>query len=517
MKYRLRAEDSQRWPNLSATSIAKQLLLKQVRKKPQYSPSTIWVELRPGKRVPVLRDNKLALATAFNRFILNAAIALDDQCVQEDSLSFDSGVSRVAISMIKLQQFLGEQGRNWTSVDEEMLRDFRKWLLVQVRSQASSRNLLTAKRTVNYRLRPVYEFFWWAQEKAKLVSNMIGMEDSDAIPSAIISWKKEGPRSGEDGQRVFPLCYRRVGEGSRTSSEQYWATPDDVDRLESWFITNYKSAHPARRNTLILRLVQYTGWRRSSVLSLEVEQFSDAVLEAALAKGESEILITPPSQKNSGSKARPLSIAWFISVRNFIREERAALLAARGLTGSSDSGKLFLSDSGLPPLPRSITRDFTQAFRAIGAPKGSGLHSVRRLHGNEKARAVVEGFKSSNVAISWENVAPTLKQCLNHSSEFAWQSYVHAMTFVHAMPMEPELRMRLSQKESENQDLKTRLAFLETEYGGEHTASSREQVRRRVARLTAENRRLKKRLASLTKLPSGRGSQSKVRDKRMSV
>ncbi|MDR5751362.1 MULTISPECIES: hypothetical protein [unclassified Caballeronia] len=407
------------------------------------------------------RDAKLRRIDAFNHYAQYVARELLEIYQRPGSLSYDSGIDEVARALQLLSLFLNEFGITWNELNDKRLESFRDWLNERTKKDPRVRNDLSSQRTSNYRLRVIYAFCCWAQEEARLCENLIGKGKEYRIQSVIVEAKRAG-KSFPD-KRMHPKCFPSVGENSRISDDQYWATEEDADALTTWFRKN-RGPDVAERNVLLMRLAQYTGWRRNALLSLTTDLFSLECIENAAANGETTLLIRPSTQKSGNAFKKPVSLLWCRMVNTYINGGRARIMKRLLLTGAQQCSAVFVNVSdGTPLTPAHISAEFGDAFRAVGAPLGAGLHSFKRLFGDNTADEVIASFKSRGIALTWENLAATMKSALDHRGDYSWECYVRAVKRVKGSSVEARLREQITDASAEAALLEARLEQLESQ------------------------------------------------------
>ncbi|WP_165987997.1 hypothetical protein [Caballeronia sp. SBC1] len=326
---------------------------------------------REDRRVPIFRDSKLQRIDAFNQYALYSARNLLDKNSPTGSQAYDSGIEQVAYALQALSRYLAASGIEWTEFDDNHFAVFRDWVLSEIEKDPRCRNDLSAKRTANYRMRVLYDFYWWAQEECRLCEKVIGSGRGFRIRSVIVEAKRDGTLKTFSSKRLYPKCFSQVGEGSRTSQNQYWATEDDVEALIVWFRQNRTPA-VAERNVLMLRLAHCTGWRRNALQSLTVDDFSDKEIAKAAARGETKILIRPSVQKFGNAFKKPISLLWCRMVNDYITGGREHLLDDAKVPKRKRCEFLFVRvDNGEPLTLQHISEEFGEAFRAIGCERRS--------------------------------------------------------------------------------------------------------------------------------------------------
>jgi hypothetical protein len=89
--------------------------------------------------------------------------------------------------------------------------------------------------------------------------------------------------------------------------------------------------------------------------------------------------VVPASQKFGYQNSYDISIELAYRICGFIETYRAQIVESTGVSSDVAQDRIFLSSTtGRPLANNTISRIFGDAFRAIGAPPGAGLHSFRR-------------------------------------------------------------------------------------------------------------------------------------------
>ncbi|MGF6966699.1 integrase [Paraburkholderia sp. WC7.3g] len=415
-------------------------------KSKTFPVSMMWVDWKDGRRIPVIRDAHLNLSEAFLDYTLRVAHDKCDANVKDGA--FHSGMEHVGYALLALARFLASDGLTWEGLTDRTLVTFRNWVKDEARLKASSRNEETAKKTANSRLRVVYEFLTWAQEDALLIQSVVGNSGIFPVRSSLPKHQNTGHKNLRDPKLKFPKQFQDVGETSRTSDRQYWATDEDFEAIRQFFWSSGGAA-TAARNDLFLRLFEGVGWRRASVNSLTVDQFSDSIIDEAVGTGETHISIVPPEQKFGYQRAFPVPLNLALSIKRYISEERSELLAKHGLSELDTKihqGRLFLSiNTGLPLTHPAVSEIFRAAFRAIGSDIGANTHSFRRKFAESTWAEEIEFRQREGLSLAYEDVAMAVADILGHASIISQDSYHRVMSRIRKLSVEQVLKNRIAE------------------------------------------------------------------------
>ena len=240
--------------------------------------------------------------------------------------------------------------------------------------------------------------------------------------------------------------FRNFGESSRELPNQYLATAKDIQNLEDYFWSS--SASVALRNSTMLRIVDILGWRTGSANSMLVTQFSDEAV--AQRKNQPTYVVTPPVQKYGYQKPFPMPWELALQIKNYIEDDvygRAALMHRFGRSEADVDHRLFLSSrDGMPIETNSWVAIFSDAFAEIGAPKGSGGHSIRRGAADRRSEEFIASLQEAGLPVTQDAVVIEVMEYLGHASSAAQAAYRRVIrrrrkqTFVDGMAAEIERR-----------------------------------------------------------------------------
>lgn len=314
--------------------------------------------------------------------------------------------------------YLEETGIPWDVVDDLVLKQFRDFELVRVRNSGRSRNVLSAKRTVNQRLRYVYQYYYWSQELAHLISGVIGQDKPIQSSLAGLADKTSRYRRSRLDRLCYPVCFPMVGTASRYSPNVYTATTADVAAIGELFIGSTPAV--GLRNLLLLDVADQTGMRVESIVSLKTYQF-DAESPDTLE----DVSIVPEVQKFGAQHPYSIPSDLYERVRRYIREVRRTVLEDLGVTEKVAKHHIFLNPkSGAPLLSNSVVHIFSKAFKSLNAPKGSGVHSLRRKRAQDVGDTEIEARRQRGLPVSAHEIAFVIARTLGQSTLTAQAAYV---------------------------------------------------------------------------------------------
>jgi len=427
-----------------------------------------------------LRDNissKIKLTWAGERRDIAIAYDLEGERllleITDYSLSLvaderDEKTIRNEVMLLKgFIEFLIRRRVSYQEVTDSFLVSFRDEEYGRVMAaKNSASSILTARRTVNAKLRRVYKFLFWLQHEQKLVVRLIGPLDcpvkSTYHPANEGRGGKARGRYGNGkSSSEFPKLFDKSGKnGSRT---QYEATDEDVQQIAEMFHLQ-ASQHAAQRNILMMDLACEVSWRRGAINSLTCDQFSQ--LDFSDANHDSYIVV-PPSQKFGYQREFEVPFRLAFRVAEFIATERKDLLLRKGWSEARTNGRVFISEQGGNPLENgTLSLIFGNAFRALGSPRGANIHSFRRKYANDEIDDEILNRLELGLDTSEQSVATTVAFKMGQSSPDSLKPYVNK-SLTRMVKRHKNLKEnRLKTLEDENSDLKARIALLEKRHAG---------------------------------------------------
>ncbi|MFW2276460.1 hypothetical protein [Burkholderia orbicola] len=425
-----------------------------------------WVNWSGNYRIAVIRDQHREIIEPFLDYIVGRAREMRD--TKADEGAFRSGMEYVVAALLALARYLATRRKlTWEILTSDDLVEFRDWLFERTRQDPRSKSEESAKRTVNLRLRVVYEFLTWAQEDALLIEGRVGDSERFPVRSSLPAMRRAPRRSHSTNKARFPKLFRDAAASSRTSDRQYWATEADFAALRDYFWTS-GDEHTAARNDLLLRVLDATGFRRASANSLTTKLFSDTIIEKAINDGLTHISVEPAEQKFGYKRSFPMSINLAIAINRYINAERDQLLTKAGYTETDKSihqNRLFLSTShatgGMPLTHGAISKIFGQAFRALGKKIGAGAHSFRRKFAEQRWAEEIEFRMREGLSLAYEDIAIAVADDLGHQSIVSQDAYHRVLNRIRKLSVEQklhnqsaELNDEIAQLRSENTSLR---------------------------------------------------------------
>ncbi|MGF6923100.1 hypothetical protein [Paraburkholderia sp. 40] len=415
-------------------------------KSQTFPVSMLWADWKERRQIPVIRDVRLDILEPFLDYILQIARDRHDANAKEGA--FRSAMEHVGYALLALARFLACKHLTWQELSDDILVEFRDWVKEEARHKPSSRNDESAKRTANLRLRVIYEFLTWAQEDALLIQSLVGNSATFPVRSSLPKLRNVNHKKLQGDKQKYPKLFQNVGTTSRMSDRQYWATDEYFEAIRQFFWST-GGADTASRNDLALRLFEGLGWRRASVNSLTVKQFSADIIGQAVSSGETHIPITPPDQKFGYQRAFPVPINLALAIQRYIREERSELLKKHGLkedTTEIHQGRLFLSvNTGLPLTHSAVSEIFRAAFRAIGSDIGANTHSFRRKFAESTWAEEIEYRQREGFSLAYEDVAMAVADILGHASIVSQDAYHRVLSRMRKVSVEQVLKNKIAQ------------------------------------------------------------------------
>jgi len=442
-----------------------------------YPIEIIWAKIRENRNVPIIFDEHANVIEAFTDY--NIHIAKDQ--IQNNSISYasqqayDSTVNSNAYALKSLAKFLRFKRIKWKDINDELLEKYRDWELINIRKKKSSRNEITAKRTVNKKLAIIYQFYAYMQFAGEITGH-IGWGDYkinsicyDEIvnPSQIKNIRKKN-------KKLYPLMFRRTGSFN-SNIAQHYATDEEVEALKSYFWKKYSDRpYIAFRNVIMIEILEDTGWRSNSLRSLRVEQFSDKVIEKAINNFNNSLKVVP-TQKFGLKLIYDVSLELSAMINHFVKSARKEILSLKKISEAKDEGWLFMPTKSNRQLfgSRGISDIISRGFKKIDAPKGSGTHSIRRKRGKEFAKEIIERRIREGLSLDPKDIMEELKDRLGHTTYSAMGCYTLGKREIRAESIENKLRRqslelkdKLNMQIMKNKNLTAKYTDLKHRYQG---------------------------------------------------
>lgn len=387
-----------------------------------YPVTLQWAELWPDRFVPLIRGSDLELIEEFLDYAIYRAREKVRTKVNIDT--YKSTVEPLAYALLDFARFLRRQRLAWRDINDAFLTEYRNCALCETQQDKRCKDAFSAMRTVNKKLRIIYDFYAWAEIDSALTDGKIGWTDGD-IRSTLPLHKQSNKSEDKRSKNAYPLCYTGIGEKSRTLQGQYWATEKDLDDIEL-FLRSTQNQGIAERNILFIRTVDEMGWRRGSVNSLRIGQFSDLVINRSIEQGLPALSVVPPVQKNRRAHSFKMEYPFAWEINRYITAHYGGEVAEKsGHDKDIASLPLFTSMRSKHPLKnQTFSEIFGAAFRAIGAPVGANIHSVRRKFAEETVEEEFTRRKQLGLSIAQEDVADAVAEKLGHDSKLSQEAYL---------------------------------------------------------------------------------------------
>lgn len=323
--------------------------------------------------------------------------------------------------------YLLERGVEVEDITDQLIKEFRDSEVGRVMAAHNSfRDLSTAKRTVNEKLRRLYAFLIWYQSSHANIGALIGRDscqvtylvDREKLPRHS-SQSVVGHLREEYGGHRIPVLFKRIGENSLNRHTRA-ATDDDVLNMRAYFKTEHTS-YVALRNILILNVANKCGLRRGSINSLRCAQFS---LEK-LSRYRNKFPVCPDEQKfgRQNTFEIPMSIA--LQIVEFITGPRRQLLDEMGWPDVETRDRIFISArDGRPITDQHISASFGDAARSIGKKKGQAIHMLRFKYAEDQIVDEIESRIALGLDTSSHSITAAAAIKLGHSDPASVATYV---------------------------------------------------------------------------------------------
>lgn len=414
-----------------------------------------WVAYKDDYKLPVYYDYELSLVDPFHDYIVY--LAKKKLIENAGAQAYKSEIEAASYALKSLLDFLSIDRRNWKDVNDLILVDYRNWALEQLlQSEKSKQDEKAAKRSINVKLRHIYRYYVWAQNYARIIDNWIGPTDCSIQSTLSVDGRQSETRQSD--ALKYPVCFRRVGEGSR-SRGQYTATQNDKIKLIEYF-TGTQTLEAAERNIIIMEIADQVGWRNGSIHDLTADQFSWDLIESE--SGDS-LQVTPQTQKLGYDKSFEVPIGLAGWIARYI-DRRNEIMKRNGWTEKTAKRRIFLNlNTGLPIGIKTITQIFSLAFTAIGAPKkrNAGIHSFRRKFTQEATAKELHERKSRGLSTAVEDVLFAIARKLGQEKIYSQEPYQRAISDdIRQSPTSKleqqlkELEKRFAEQELENARLR---------------------------------------------------------------
>lgn len=383
--------------------------------------SISWGEYKPGLKVPMIRLSDLSLHRPFQSFALSVAAKTNHK-----EKAFHSRMHALGYDLLDFTIFLNAKKKVWLDVDSALIAKYRVYAFEKIRRSTSSKDDVTAEQTANRKIRLIYELYSWAVTGTDIQTPTIGNGVDDSIKSTLPLYNLKADEWNSNEKNLYPECFHHTASSSSMAG-QHWATNAELADIEELF-RNENSALVAERNIIFMRTIDQVGLRRESANSLKAVQFSDDAINQSVENNMSSHSVQPAKQKFSGLDyfEVPFALAWEINryiksihgenIFEVARHKKS--LAKLPIFRSTTSNKA-MSD-------KSWTSIFSKVFRAVGAPKGAGCHSVRRKYAEDWFRRAIQNCIDLGLPFAYSDIVASLAKALGHQSKLSQEAYRRA-------------------------------------------------------------------------------------------
>ena len=410
-------------------------------------------DYKNGYYSPVFFDQSLKIIEPFTDYCL--AITKMNVRFKDRFQQHKSEIDAVTGALKSFAEYLKEKRIAWQDVNTMILIDFRDWEYKRVRLNKSSKSDRTAKDTVNMRLKHIYQFYYWAEYKKYLIEGRIS-EDVTAPIRSSLPLREKGVKLNTSSQYnfLYPASFNRTGATGRVSNG-YIATQKDIDDLKEFF---RKSSDPylVSRNLLVTDYVAAVGFRAASMHSLTADQFTDELVYDEKLKDK--FPVKPTSQKRGYGFTFDIPIELAIRINAHIKHERREFLdnkKSKLKEGEeyTEPSAVFLSSKAR--IPKALELDslkavFQTGFKEIGAPRDSGLHSIRGFFATNETRIEFEARKRAGLPVGLEDTMYPLAKKLGQLNGLSPEFYQETTRHLTDDAPEKQLQKQVFELQAEN-------------------------------------------------------------------
>lgn len=383
--------------------------------------SVSWGNYKPGLKVPMIRLADLSLHRPFQNFALSVAAKTSDK-----KKAFHSRMEALGYDLLDFAIFLNAKKRAWLDVDGALIAKYRVYAFEKIRRSPSSKDDVTAEQTANRKIRLIYELYTWAVTGTNIQTPSIGNGVDDSIKSTLPLYNLKADEWNSNEKNLYPECFHGTASSSSMAG-QHWATDAELADIEELF-RRENSALVAERNIIFLRTIDQVGLRRESANSLKAVQFSDDAINRSVKNDMSAHSVQPAKQKFSGIDyfEVPFALAW--EINRYIKSIHGEDIFKKAKYKKSfENLPVFLSTTSNKAMcDKSWTSIFSKAFRAVGAPKGAGCHSIRRKFAEDWFRRAIQNCIEGGLPFAYSDIVAELAKALGHQSKLSQEAYRRA-------------------------------------------------------------------------------------------
>ncbi len=381
----------------------------------------------PDYVIPLFRDKNLRPIESITLFFID----LGEQNKTKKLSSFSSTIQSYRTGINYLLNYLTQKNIKLESLNDQYLDDFKEWVFKKIESdeKRTRGNAKAIKATVNRHLKAVYSLIaYLCLVTQELLEDMIGL-DGNPIKTSIPNYFREGhfnvvvsTKTGKFNmsKSLYPLCYEVP---IRPAGSQVFATEQDTTKIIEHF--EKSGAFVARRNILILRVIDDTAMRTISTADLTTDLFTREIIESC----PNDHLSIYPEQKGRTIHQIKVPIVIASRILEYIENYRQEFISQKGVGEDVAKQALFLSEkTGKPLSKRSITNIFNEAARSIGKSKiGFGAHAYRRKSSNDYREKTLRANHELGMRHDPLLLAEQSRVHLGHSSIESQTAYVNTL------------------------------------------------------------------------------------------
>ena len=151
-------------------------------------------------------------------------------------------------------------------------------------------------------------------------------------------------------------------------------------------------------------------------------------------------------------------------IRNYISGSRKLLLASLNVSEKVAKQRIFVSvRTGAPLLDRTCSQIFADGFRSLGAPKGAGVHAIRRYKAESTADEEIRFRHANKLPVTKEDVEKVVQETLGQGTAEAQRAYHRAIGRRRKTSPEVALRTKLEASMLEKDVLRAQVQSLRAE------------------------------------------------------
>ncbi|MFN4350943.1 MAG: hypothetical protein ACK4F6_09050 [Hylemonella sp.] len=174
----------------------------------------------------------------------------------------------------------------------------------------------------------------------------------------------------------------------------------------------------------MLDIASVTGFRRGSINSLTVDQFTGADY---VETRNGTVVIRPKKQKFGYGDTFEIPTFLHEQVKRFIVEHRDPFVERKSVRQTTHGGAVFLSNkTGAPLTDRSQTAIVSPVMRKLGLKKGSVLHVWRSKFAVEEVEKEYMDRKELGLDTSPQSIQLAVSTALGHRHPESIRPYISA-------------------------------------------------------------------------------------------